>query len=194
MEYTEEKQCPGAIANKIRSYEFWGLLDELIDLLGPIDEAIRMSESGKSNLSKVVERWLDIRSQLSKVSSRYMQFKVEVTHFLANIMPYRQQKQLTDLHWAAFILDPTHSDHPLDGEQEDRIIKLIQRFSPTDPKAAIRDFANWRGRTGSFYKSLAWEIQSDASSFWSLQVIMRISNSISILELILDVGASLRIL
>lgn len=51
-------------AEYIRDPLFWAELDELRDLLYPIDEHLKMSESNKSNLGRVVPRWESIHTHL----------------------------------------------------------------------------------------------------------------------------------
>lgn len=51
----------------IRDPMFWVQLDTLRDLLLPIDKALKMSESDKGDLGRVVPRWEQIHSHLEKL-------------------------------------------------------------------------------------------------------------------------------
>jgi hypothetical protein len=52
----------------IKDRDFWVKLEALRELLQPIDECLRMSESGKSHLGHVLNRWADILNTLTTKS------------------------------------------------------------------------------------------------------------------------------
>lgn len=61
---TELGETARELATVANCHEFWGQLDELVVLIEPMDEAIRMSESSGANLMKVVYRWMSLRAHI----------------------------------------------------------------------------------------------------------------------------------
>lgn len=49
---------------------FWAQLDELRDLLQPIDKALKMSESDRANLGRVLPRWDGIHTHLDRIKAK----------------------------------------------------------------------------------------------------------------------------
>src|SRR5579859_5673762 len=55
----------------INSSTFWGSLESLRELLQPIDEALRMSESNQAHLEKVLDRWATIHTHLNRMKNDF---------------------------------------------------------------------------------------------------------------------------
>ena len=67
---------------------FWVQLDTLHDLLLPIDKALKMSESDKGDLGRVVPRWDQIHSHLDRLkesSPDLLDFMKQGGTFLAHV-------------------------------------------------------------------------------------------------------------
>ena len=62
----------------IRDPMFWVQLDSLHDLLLPIDKALKMSESDKSDLGHVVPHWEQIHTHLDRLKG----FSLDLTDFM----------------------------------------------------------------------------------------------------------------
>ena len=55
----------------INSSTFWAQLEPLRELLQPIDEALRMSESNRAHLEKVLDRWAKIHTHLIRMKNDF---------------------------------------------------------------------------------------------------------------------------
>jgi hypothetical protein len=64
--HTDLSEAGRELATVATCHEFWGQLNELLVLIEPVDEAIRMSESGGATLMKVVYRWMSLRAHIQQ--------------------------------------------------------------------------------------------------------------------------------
>jgi hypothetical protein len=71
------KKKPGnTLRSLILDQEFWKSLTELSEILKPIHEAQKMSESNDSTLAKVVPRWLRLEQDLKRLAQVYPYLKL----------------------------------------------------------------------------------------------------------------------
>jgi hypothetical protein len=100
-----KKKGENSIALYITDPGFWNALSSIEQIIQPIHEAQKMSESDKSTLAKVVPRWLKLESDLRTLSTVHKEL---IGNFIDNRGPFqtRAQKQTGDIHFAAMLLDP----------------------------------------------------------------------------------------
>jgi len=143
-----ENRLNGIITNQ----SFWSDLAAIEQIIRPIHEAQKMSESNSSTLSKVVPRWQKLGAELGRLSSIYSSL---VGGFLDIGGPFfaRLGKQTTDLHFAAFLLDPISLLKPTNNVEVDRALTfLLKRCKEDHKKELHRSFLEFRTR-GSVFSS-----------------------------------------
>src|SRR5271170_7795699 len=64
-----DKRIKQSVIDIIKRTEFWNGLELMRELLKPIDERLKMSESGKSHLGHVLNRWMDFLKHLREKRS-----------------------------------------------------------------------------------------------------------------------------
>jgi hypothetical protein len=102
-EYTEADLTYDA-HRYISSFNFWNRVEGLIEVLRPIDEALKMSESGSAGLGHVLTRWKTILAHLKNMETEYDSLQ----SFLSpgGIFFQRYERQVKDIHIVAFYLSP----------------------------------------------------------------------------------------
>jgi hypothetical protein len=153
----------------LRDDDFWIHLGKLILLLKPIDEAIRKSEAVGSDLSKVLKRWKSLQSHLVS-SERFKPFEHDIRDYNTNKFDQRMEKQVSDMHWVIFYLDPTNQDLWMVPNIQRRVNNFIQQYCDIDASIAIEEFTAFRTKDGSFFEAACWDYTSDAKRFWRMQV------------------------
>jgi hypothetical protein len=158
-----QNECENAeILEALTDILYWNDVDELLDILLPINEAQIMSESSKGNLSQVYERWGKIRDHLA--------LQEQATSLL-NEYDDRVEKQTSDIHLLAFHLNPANVDasYSKDGDI-DRIATFMKDHAPTFEayQAMKLQFVQYKGRRREFASEHLWEKQLVESplDFW----------------------------
>src|SRR5437762_10144347 len=88
---------------QLPSRDFWAELESIRELLQPLDEKLKMSESGKSHLKHVLTRWMDIMKLLE---IRKIEYPAELMSPNNGTFAPRYQRQTKPLHVAAYYLMP----------------------------------------------------------------------------------------
>jgi hypothetical protein len=147
---------------------FWSHLGKLISLFKPIDEAIRMSESTKSDVSKVSQRWLSINRHLVDCQ-RFKPFEDDLCKFNMTTFHQRLDKQVSDIHWAIFYLDPANCNVNMLPALQKRVNNIIRRYC-VDPGVALEEFTSFRAKDGAFFEASCWDYTNDPKLFWKMQI------------------------
>jgi hAT family C-terminal dimerisation region len=163
--------------NAIRNREFWGKLEALRELLKPIDECLRMSESGKSHLGHVLNRWKVILKHLKNRSLEHEELKsfIEEGAFME-----RYNRQVLAIHITAFYLMPATTINDIRNESialplgfETQITEFVKRYSPSAEaaRAAIREFMLFRSQQPPFEPvRQCWQELDDPHLFWCIGI------------------------
>jgi hypothetical protein len=149
-------------------------LEALRELLQPIDERLRMSESGKSHLGHVLNRWADILKTLRTMSIEHQ----ELATFISEGGPFMERycKQVLPIHIVAYYLMPEtalsdieNDFAPIPIEFEKKIIDFFRRYSSSDEeyKRMSREFNFFRSQQSPFESARqCWEEYKDPYLFW----------------------------
>jgi len=169
-----EKLLPYGAANIIDDQEqrFWPALDRLRELLDPVDEAVRMSESNKSHLGTVIQRWETIARHLN-ANIRYFP---ELATFMkpdGGTFSQRFARQITPIHVAAYYLTPKNRQLSFQLEEHpDYRTKLHNFFvqyssSPENAKLVEKEYVYYVTQRGCFEKTEpCWEQEQNPNDFW----------------------------
>jgi hypothetical protein len=157
----------------IRQNVFWDKLRELLQLLRPIHEVQRASESNRATLAFVFERWLTIQSHLSTFAQVGEHFGPLVKEFVElGVGTWRQrlERQMSPLHLTAFFLQPKNYDAALLESKEREILTLFKSILPDkDYKMAVKQFYAFRERTAEFNLSRPiWDFTDEPLLFWQM--------------------------
>ncbi|KIW21690.1 uncharacterized protein PV07_12877 [Cladophialophora immunda] len=95
--------------------DFWVTISQLERLLKPINMAITESQSERSHLGQVKERWLNLRQQLGAIqrSSEGLNWTL-----IWQLFEERQRTQLCEIHDLAFRLMPQNANLPWDRHEK----------------------------------------------------------------------------
>lgn len=147
---------------------FWSHLGKLLSVFKPINEAIRMSESTTSDISKVLNRWLSINRHLIDCQ-RVKPFEEDLCKFNMTTFHQRLGKQVSDIHWAIFYLNPVNCNLKMPPALQTRVNNVIRQYC-LDPQAALEEFTSFRAKDGSFFQASCWEYTDNLVLFWKMQV------------------------
>jgi len=157
----------------ITDKDFWTNLEALRELLQPIDERLRMSESGKSHLGHVLNRWKDILKHLEVKKIEHQ----ELSTFISNGgFAQRYTRQVLPIHITAYYLMPQTTVNDIKNDNraiplafEQQITGFFCRYSSSedDAKTLIREFMSFRAQETPFETlRQCWEEWEDAWLFW----------------------------
>jgi hypothetical protein len=151
----------------LRDRSFWTGLDILRDVLEPIDESLRMSESSRAHLGTVMGRWITINLHLERQGNHLP----ELQTFRLECFGPRFQRQTNDMHWAAHYLMPANVGATMDQVAQRRVFQFFNSQLNDNNKAAIRsDFISFRTKSGLFGPTMdCWDHCDDALLFWQIQ-------------------------
>jgi hypothetical protein len=141
---------------------FWAKVDELIDILRPLNELQVASESSKSHLGQVEARWRQMRLELSKHRQCPQ---------LAQVLDNRARIQLSDIHLTAFHLDPRNVRVPYNSGDQERIIGFLQLHVPAEKFEAVRrSYLDFKCLYDNFLSSELWTetVMNDPIEYWRL--------------------------
>jgi len=177
-DFPAKQRIKQPVIDTIMNRNFWNELELMRELLQPIDERLKMSESGKSHLGHVLNRWMDLLKHLNEKKKEIM----ELEAFIDNgTFGNRYTRQVLPIHIVAYYLMPqttlrdrntpdrTKSAIPLNMEQQ--IMGFFRRYttSEADAKILIREFAMFRTQQPPFEpERLCWEQPDNPAVFWEL--------------------------
>ncbi|KAE8549030.1 hypothetical protein EYB25_007545 [Talaromyces marneffei] len=145
---------------------FWIYLGRLIQIIKPLHEAIKMSESVKSDMSKVLQRWLNINRHL--LACQPLQpFSEDIEAFSRITFRQRLEKQLTDMHYIMYYLDPKNCHTNLQPQLQRRVNNVISKYC-SDSASAVAEFVAFRTKSGVFFEALCWDHTADPKLFWRM--------------------------
>jgi hypothetical protein len=101
------------IKSALRNTTFWDKLDMLRQILDPIHNSQKQSETDYANIGLVKQRWNHIQAELQKLE-KIRQFPINWAAFWDRFTA-RERRQLQDVHYLAFYLLPFHVDRPFTG-------------------------------------------------------------------------------
>jgi hypothetical protein len=161
--------------NKIRplawDQAFWHDLKFVMDVLEPIDKAIKMAESDRSTAGHVVNRWKKVRRVMKVKLSEGAHRHTDIATCEEAIFEKRFKRQVTDTYIVAHLLNPKmvdDNDIPFHTEAEWRgiLYKFFQRQG-IELVAATKEFDEFRNQTARFaHKNTIWKFIEDPAVFW----------------------------
>ena len=135
-----------------------------------------MSESGETHFGHVLHRWGDILKHLKRQEREFP----ELTDFLkvptrsdgkdGGAFALRYQRQIIDIHIAAYHLLPLKHDADLSPVNERRIYNLFRRYTSSDEEYATitAQFEDFRAQDGDFdSERVCWDHKKTPRVFWN---------------------------
>jgi Protein of unknown function (DUF 659) len=153
----------------IADRNFWRDLDIMRELLEPIDEHLKMSESGRGHLGLVLHRWIDILKHLK----RRIKDIPELEDFINEndgIFAKRYKRQVASIHIVAFYLRPDNRSISMTPEHEMVIYKFSKQYTKCEEDAHMfwAEFQAFRSQMAPFSADRpCWIISDDVRLFWS---------------------------
>ena len=165
----ERAKANKVVGATILDRAFWADLEDLLDVLRPIDEVLAHSEGQDSHIGLVTSRWLTIEGRLRRLRS-IGETKAPVAAILDDLWPHRFRKQVSGLHWTAFLLDPASIARPLDGYTQPLVMETMTGYIPADLLAeSRRHFFLFRQRQDVFSPGAdCWRDAGDPWLFWQM--------------------------
>jgi hypothetical protein len=189
------KKGENKLSSIITDQSFWSDLSIIEQIIRPIHEAQKMSESDSSTLSKVVPRWQKLGAELGRLS---LIFPNLIGGFLDIGGPFfaRLAKQTTDLHSAAFLLDPISLLKSTNQEEVNKALSfLLKRCKEEQRKELHKSFFEFRTRTGvynsaypssmhydnpiAYWKSYIFDEEQEVLAKLAVRIFEAIANSVA---------------
>jgi hypothetical protein len=158
------------LVDKLVSPAFWTTVEMFKELLEPIDEAIRMSESDKAHLGHVLPRWAEIMSHLKRSVTSFPGLH-EYLEFNGGFNT-RYHRQVKPIHIIATYLDPKHWELPMGADTEHQIYQFIDKYTNTEDEATAArcEFLSFRSQLPPFESTrYCWKHSTDPRMFWIMQ-------------------------
>ena len=150
----KQNQPGGDTIRLILNHDFWTDVEITHQILQPVHEAQKKSESSKSHLGHVLARWDSIRTkwQAMRESGQYPRLEMIFANDEASIWAKRHKKQQTDLTWLAWVLDLGNDKRStLDASHMSKILGLLKQHTREEKHTeVIEDFFSFRDCEGKF--------------------------------------------
>src|SRR5579859_1654934 len=154
----------------IRLRDFWMQMESIRELLQPLDEELKKSESGKSHLGHVLSRWLGIFEHME--NRKKTDFGIELESFLApgdGTFAQRYQRQIKPIHIAAYYLLPESRTKGIPAHFDSQIQTFLRRYttSEADYRTICFEFESFRAQEPPFeYERCCWTLIRHPKLFW----------------------------
>lgn len=170
VEHAGQNDMSKGIIDNLLSSSFWTNVELFKELLQPIDEAIKMSESDKGHLGLVLSRWASIRSHLTRTAITFPSLHA----FLNSNGSFdaRFKRQVRSIHIVSTYLNPQHWALPIDADSEHKIFEFIDKYTESEDEAAVArcEFLYFRSQSNPFESSrYCWKHSKDPRTFWLMQ-------------------------
>lgn len=168
-------QLPYGAANSIDDQDqlFWPALERLRELLHPIDEAVRMSESDKSHLGTVLQRWETMNQHLTSSIRYYPDLATFMNPETEGGFSQRFARQITPIHIAAYYLTPKNRELSFQLDQHSDYRRQLYKFlreyssSPDDAKLVEKEYVYYVTQRECFEKDeCCWGHEESPKDFW----------------------------
>jgi Protein of unknown function (DUF 659)/hAT family C-terminal dimerisation region len=172
----------------ILSSQFWTRLGLLHELLEPLNTAIKMSESDKSNLGHIMDRWAGILKNLKRGQLDFPDLEEFLEdHPIDDLIedpiedPTKQKRtfftrfkrQVLPIHTAAYYLNPLNRNQPMTAENQTKVFDFFKQYSESseDAKTLRVEFLQYQNGIFPFEQGRAcWEHTDDPRMFWLMQM------------------------
>lgn len=148
---------------------FWQRIEDLVEILSPISEAQKMSESNHAGVGYVYERWEGLRKTLWAMSNGINSHARDLQEYMRpnNVdgWKYRYNRQVRPIHVAAFVLDPANQGSIWDvpSAEEARLVKWL-KAQGNEVYESYLDYSSSMGVFG------ATEDTTKAKVYWQTKV------------------------
>jgi len=164
------KRLNQASIDILRDTTFWRSLEPLRELLLPLDEALRMSESGSSHLGHVLPRWIAIAEHLGM---RKLDYPDALTPFMAvdNETGFagRYKRQVMPIHVAAYYLLPETRNKHIPENFDSQLQAFFRKFTSSEDnyETLSYEFESFRAQVAPFeYGRRCWTLPKNPKLFW----------------------------
>ena len=152
----------------IQNQGFWNCLNDLIDILKPLHEAQKMSESNKSHLEHVVACWLNIEQHFRGVNN---DFTNEIENFCKGLWRDCMNTQLLNLHWIVYFLTLMHYSKELKTADQLMIMHFFRVYlSESETSRIKREFFNFCSRIQEFDNSVTLKDAHNSLLYWCIMI------------------------
>lgn len=167
---------PQAVKRLSADSKFWAQVDDALEVILPISEILKMSESDHHRLAHVLEGWEKIYNHLCE------QARSKALPNIEAIFRSRFEKQCNDLHFAAYFVHPKNATKKtyLWYSEQDVINKISRSFRDycDDPVATMAMFQQFRNRQNIFNPdSEVWAYKDNPHTFWDVAINARPLNT-----------------
>ena len=151
----------------IQSSVFWQQLEQLREILQPLDEAVRMSESNLAGLRTVIPRWEIIHQHLSVHARDFP----ELQTFLEPNEGFKKRynRQIIPLHVVAFYLLPKNRQLNFDSNYQTQLFDFFAQYAKTEAETIVlrEEYCYYISQMRPFsITNLCWKHEEDPVGFW----------------------------
>jgi len=165
-----KKRVNQASIDILRDPQFWRSLEPLRELLLPLDESLRMSESGSSHLGHVLRRWMSIAEHLEM---RKLDYPEVLTPFMSvdndTGFAARFKRQVMPVHVAAYYLLPETRSKSIPENFDCQLQGFFRQCtsSEADFETLCYEFESFRAQVSLFeYGRRCWTLSKSPKLFW----------------------------
>lgn len=139
---SDSSECSPDISSIINDTTFWATLDDIRILIHPISELQQMSESSKSHIGQVHGRWKRIEDHISNTTKTLTTFTKTPSSaaVLVNLFTTRRAVQTSDIHIAAYWLDPTNIKKTIPQDEHDATVRSIELYAGREAREKFSMF------------------------------------------------------
>jgi hypothetical protein len=154
----------------IKNSQFWLDLDFIFDVLEPLDEAIKKSESDNATLQYVIPMWKDCRRHLQRILTRRPDV-VDYQEWETQVLKPRFLRQTDDIHIVAYLLNPTTTgddDIPFHTAMEvTHILHTFFKKQGINNEHGMGQILEFRYREERFHNGhFIWDYKNNMRIFW----------------------------
>jgi hypothetical protein len=164
------KRLKTAVIDILKDRAFWTSLETLRELLQPLDEALKMSESGNSHLGHVLPRWMGIAEHLGMRKIDYPDDRIPFMSIdNATGFAQRYRRQILLLHIAAYYLLPESRTKPIPENFDNQLQGFFRQYtsSETNFEMLCHEFESFRAQESPFeYGRRCWTLSKTPKLFW----------------------------
>lgn len=179
----EKEKNRKLVLQSIQDHVFWNNLDDLRQVLGLLHEEQVKSESGKAHIGYVIVRWHKIEHHLrslqhhatftpgQKLDALFSDRTNRAGNLCSSIWGIRFNKQVMDIHWAAYHLDPDHQPIAMTPTTQANVLRyMLKTITGDAEKRELRiNFFAFKQQDQPFdITNEIWAEKKEPLLFWQM--------------------------
>lgn len=157
---------------------FWQDAARIQRILKPIHEIQYLSEADNYPLYRVLDNWMQIKASMMNLSQERGMEHANLPHIVNTIWDERYLTQITELHVAAYLLNPTNHARTAAGQSpitafSSIMLWFFREYAPGHEAVCMQGFWAFREQRDGFFphsNGSIWDLANDLVTFWDTAV------------------------